>query len=283
MVEPPFGQNRARSSSIHDLATVYESYDNLFTLRIIHGGDFTSPSERIYRFPTTNYFDLVDRDQFLLDVYNALLSDLGFKDGRILYSRFRIPGKSMDEIVESHKLDEGFSQGEVLVSQDKGFSQEEWKMLMLGLCDGVIGKKQGYNYEDSRARRRKILGLDRASIKGPYTGKILTMFGVDSNNGVYPLAYAIVEAEYKSSWLWRWELTSMPCKHVVATINNMTSHGKEVGIPEYWVAQCYYLNTWKEMYQYKVVPVTGSTFCLKCRILACYCLLTTRFLVTDIH
>ncbi|GJX49382.1 hypothetical protein Tco_0276227 [Tanacetum coccineum] len=61
---------------------------------------------------------------------------------------------------------------------------------------------------------------------------------VDSNNGVFPVAYAIVEVESKSSWLWGWELSSMPCKHVVAVIFNMESHGKEVGIPEYLVAQC---------------------------------------------
>ncbi|GJR74257.1 protein kinase-like domain, concanavalin A-like lectin/glucanase domain protein [Tanacetum coccineum] len=36
----------------------------------------------------------------------------------------------------------------------------------------------------------------------------------------------------------RWELTGMPCKHVVEAIINMAVHGKEVGIPEDWVAQC---------------------------------------------
>ena len=46
----------------------------------------------------------------------------------------------------------------------------------------------------------------------------------------------------------RWELTGIPCKHVVAAIYNMSSNGKEVGIPEDWVSQCYLLNTWKEIY-----------------------------------
>ena len=26
--------------------------------------------------------------------------------------------------------------------------------------------------------------------------------GIDGNNGIYPLAYVVVEAECKSSWLW---------------------------------------------------------------------------------
>ncbi|GJU58268.1 mutator type transposase [Tanacetum coccineum] len=37
---------------------------------------------------------------------------------------------------------------------------------------------------------------------GPWPGQILTAVGVDANNGIYPVAYAIVEAESKASWYW---------------------------------------------------------------------------------
>ncbi|GJY70649.1 mutator type transposase, partial [Tanacetum coccineum] len=37
---------------------------------------------------------------------------------------------------------------------------------------------------------------------GPWPGQILTAVGVDANNGIYPVAYAIVEAESKASWCW---------------------------------------------------------------------------------
>lgn len=53
-----------------------------------------------------------------------------------------------------------------------------------------------------KAGRREILGLDGAFIKGPFIGQVLTVVGVDSNNGAYPIAYAIFEADCKSSWLW---------------------------------------------------------------------------------
>ncbi|MFS7931778.1 putative transcription factor interactor and regulator CCHC(Zn) family [Helianthus anomalus] len=49
---------------------------------------------------------------------------------------------------------------------------------------------------------RDILGLDGCFMKGPYPGQILTAVGVDSNNGIYPVAYALVEAETTSSWTW---------------------------------------------------------------------------------
>ena len=63
------------------------------------------------------------------------------------------------------------------------------------VCIGEL--KEGY-----KATKREILGLDGAFIKGPHTWQILMAIGIDGNNGIYPVAYAIVEAECKSSWLW---------------------------------------------------------------------------------
>nr|KAJ0221265.1 hypothetical protein LSAT_V11C200084130 [Lactuca sativa] len=59
------------------------------------------------------------------------------------------------------------------------------------------GMKKGF-----KACLRDFLGLDGAHMKGPYPGQILTTVGLDSNNGIYPLAYAIVEIENCESWKW---------------------------------------------------------------------------------
>ncbi|GJU93425.1 transposase, MuDR, MULE transposase domain protein [Tanacetum coccineum] len=53
-----------------------------------------------------------------------------------------------------------------------------------------------------RACKKELLGLDGAFMKGPFLGQVLVVVGLDSNNGIYPLAYALVEAESKSSWCW---------------------------------------------------------------------------------
>nr|GEX63444.1 transposase, MuDR, MULE transposase domain protein [Tanacetum cinerariifolium] len=53
-----------------------------------------------------------------------------------------------------------------------------------------------------RAYRRDLLGLDGAFIKGPFPSQVLAAVGLDSRNRIYPLSYALVEAESKSSWCW---------------------------------------------------------------------------------
>ena len=53
---------------------------------------------------------------------------------------------------------------------------------------------------------RRIIGLDGCFIKGYHTGKLLTAVGVDPNNQMYPIAYALVESECRDSWEWFLEL-----------------------------------------------------------------------------
>lgn len=67
------------------------------------------------------------------------------------------------------------------------------------VCFGAL--KAGF-----KACGRNILGLDGCFMKGPYPGQILTAVGVDSNNGIYPVAYAVVESECISSWTWFLEI-----------------------------------------------------------------------------
>ena len=47
---------------------------------------------------------------------------------------------------------------------------------------------------------RPIIGLDGCHLKRPYGGQLLTAVGCDSNDGMYPISWAIVEAENTDSW-----------------------------------------------------------------------------------
>ncbi|XP_076924141.1 uncharacterized protein LOC143586481 [Bidens hawaiensis] len=59
-----------------------------------------------------------------------------------------------------------------------------------------------------KALNKDLLGLDGAFMKGTFPGQMLTAVGLDSNNGIYPVCYAIVESESNNSWNWFLELLS---------------------------------------------------------------------------
>ncbi|GJU28891.1 hypothetical protein Tco_1172480 [Tanacetum coccineum] len=58
------------------------------------------------------------------------------------------------------------------------------------ICLGAL--KEGF-----RTRQRELLGLDGCFLSGLFRGQILTAVGIDPNNGIYPLAYALVEVKPK--------------------------------------------------------------------------------------
>ncbi|XP_062085604.1 uncharacterized protein LOC133791701 [Humulus lupulus] len=49
---------------------------------------------------------------------------------------------------------------------------------------------------------RPVIGLDGCHIKGVHPGQLLTAVGVDRNNQMFPVAFAVVEIENKDSWSW---------------------------------------------------------------------------------
>nr|GEX55319.1 hypothetical protein [Tanacetum cinerariifolium] len=77
--------------------TQKESNDLLFTLKIHHIRNFTSPPGKKYHCAKIEWYDLDDSETFLINGHDAMLEDLGIKDGSILFSLFRIPRKSLDE------------------------------------------------------------------------------------------------------------------------------------------------------------------------------------------
>ncbi|KAJ9553175.1 hypothetical protein OSB04_017220 [Centaurea solstitialis] len=67
----------------------------------------------------------------------------------------------------------------------------------------------------------------------------------------------VVDMRLKTCACRRWELTGIPCKHVVAAIWNMAVNGLDNGIVENWVHPVYWLQTWKAMYSFKISPING--------------------------
>ncbi|XP_031130170.1 uncharacterized protein LOC116031942 [Ipomoea triloba] len=66
--------------------------------------------------------------------------------------------------------------------------------------------KEGYKF------CRKIIGVDGCYLKSKFGGQLLTAVGIDGNDNIFPLAYAIVELETKESWSWFLELLRVDLK-----------------------------------------------------------------------
>ena len=49
---------------------------------------------------------------------------------------------------------------------------------------------------------RPLIGIDGCHLKGTTRGQLLVAIGKDGNDNIFPIAYAIVEIENKSSWTW---------------------------------------------------------------------------------
>ena len=49
---------------------------------------------------------------------------------------------------------------------------------------------------------RPVISIDTTRMYGKYEGKLMIAMATDANNGIYPLAFAVVEKESKDTWRW---------------------------------------------------------------------------------
>ncbi|GJT74307.1 hypothetical protein Tco_1041032 [Tanacetum coccineum] len=82
-------------------------------------------------------------------------------------------------------------------------------------------------------------------IYGSFPGQVLAAIRLRSNNEIYLLAYALVEAKSKSSWCSLFEYGSEWTGRTT---------------PEALVNPCYWLTTWRETYSHKVEPINGTNY-----------------------
>ncbi|XP_074342630.1 uncharacterized protein LOC141680252 [Apium graveolens] len=82
-----------------------------------------------------------------------------------------------------------------MVLEDAAPEEESRRFKRIYICLGPI--KRGF-----KAGCRPIIGLDGCHLKGPYGGQLLAAVGTYSNDGMYPIAWAVVEAENTDAWNW---------------------------------------------------------------------------------
>jgi hypothetical protein len=49
---------------------------------------------------------------------------------------------------------------------------------------------------------RLFIGINKCHFKGPYKGVLLFIIGLDANNRLGPIAYAIMKVENDNTWQW---------------------------------------------------------------------------------
>ncbi|KAK8621105.1 hypothetical protein V6N13_067546 [Hibiscus sabdariffa] len=57
-----------------------------------------------------------------------------------------------------------------------------------------------------KAGCRPIIDLDGCHLKGYYQGHLLAAVGIDADDSIYPISFAVVKSENQSSWCWFLEL-----------------------------------------------------------------------------
>ncbi|XP_076923853.1 uncharacterized protein LOC143586125 [Bidens hawaiensis] len=64
----------------------------------------------------------------------------------------------------------------------------------------------------------------------------------------------------------RWEVTGIPCRHVVASVWVKAAHDPNVGRPETYVNLVYTMERWRAVYNYKVYPINDMTMWPKSKV-----------------
>ncbi|KAK8715349.1 hypothetical protein V6N13_042685 [Hibiscus sabdariffa] len=133
-----------------------------------------------------------------------------------------------------------------------------------------------------KAGCRPIICLDGCHLKGYHGGPLLTAVGIDTNDCIYPITFAIVESKCHSSWCWcwsthaggniyqvacgahnpygvnleahtcscmKWDLTGIPCSHAISVILMREQR------PESYVDDCYKTKTQQAIYSHMIYPV----------------------------
>ncbi|XWS65473.1 hypothetical protein CRYUN_Cryun05aG0115800 [Craigia yunnanensis] len=85
-----------------------------------------------------------------------------------------------------------------------------FKQLFIAYGCSIIGFLNGY---------RKIIFIDGCHLSGPYKETLLSASTIDTDNQLFPLAYAIVSVESLDDWMWfLHNLKTNVTRHVEVTI-----------------------------------------------------------------
>ncbi|GJY78500.1 transposase, MuDR [Tanacetum coccineum] len=158
-----------KDGSAFDPHTVYADHPEVFSMKLFHGGTFTPTPNRRYFGGKVQYIDLLDIEQFTITIIHSIVKMLKYDTRDIMYYHFKIPDKNLD-----------------------------WGLKALASDDDIVYL---LNLSSSSKPRNPYKSTSRSNAETVPGGQLLTAMSVE-NNGIYPVAYGIVESESLDSQLW---------------------------------------------------------------------------------
>ncbi|GJU20499.1 mutator type transposase [Tanacetum coccineum] len=79
-----------------DPVQVYAGKNNMFSIKLHHGGKFTASPKRMYVGGKVNYVDNIDVDLFNVDEVHMFVQDFGYDPKQLMFYHSKLPNKSLD-------------------------------------------------------------------------------------------------------------------------------------------------------------------------------------------
>ncbi|XP_062005776.1 uncharacterized protein LOC133722949 [Rosa rugosa] len=134
---------------------------------------------------------------------NAINKDFGMSLGYQMCYRARMKAKKLAQgsyedqynLLESyvHELKKRNPGTSVWIQTELDGEIVRFKRIYICIASLKMGWREGC---------RLYIGLDGCHLKTVHKGQLLSTVGIEGNNGIYPIAWVIVEAESRESWTW---------------------------------------------------------------------------------
>ncbi|GJS90775.1 zinc finger, CCHC-type containing protein [Tanacetum coccineum] len=181
------------------------------TLEIYHGGWFAPTPSRSYIGGQVSSVNVVDIDEFCLHDLKDMVVKLGYGVEDLMYCHFLIPSLGLDYGLHSLNVDANVLEMSKYVKDYKiilVYVEHESSNVDTSMFDSSPDVNRNVKKEWEKPASSVARPIIVESVVDPFDGldeiqgQILTTVGADANNGIYPVAYVIVEAESKASWCW---------------------------------------------------------------------------------
>nr|GEU90050.1 hypothetical protein [Tanacetum cinerariifolium] len=175
------------------------------------------------KFKEVEHDDVFDDDEHIVEEVHANINNFRFtadpkhdtsicgidvQDDDLDVINYDSFGSDLDDRIDSERIMQLGKLRRIGKQKNKGpnkyYFYLEQQFASKEIMKGIVKKHSGVCVFGSaqtrfRACRREILGLNGCFTSGPWPGQILTTVEVDANNEIYPVAYAVVEAETKAT------------------------------------------------------------------------------------